>query len=373
MIFRERQSEFKGLTVKMIIVDTGRPRYHGERSGSRSPGLVGAILLFFYRAVRRGRIALLASCFGIGALGCGGNEGSDVSVNETSDELTRLEIVGSNAFWYYADLDAATNFYTETLGLKIAADYGFAKILHVAGTSYLTLVDGTMGMHTPDEPKTVALALVTDQLDEWWEYLTHQGVEMRNTYNPTEDSAHDGFVAYDPEGYYLEFERFNPHPENEQFLPILERAETVLAQSVGSKVPSGLGFKATVLWLYYRDLPGMEDFWEDEIGLRMVADQGWAKIYKTSSTGFIGLVDETRGMHSYTEQKAVTVSLWTNQLAEWFEQVRGGALEMRSESIEEENPRYRAFVGYDPEGYYIEFDTFLPHEDNEELLLLINR
>jgi catechol 2,3-dioxygenase-like lactoylglutathione lyase family enzyme len=302
------------------------------------------------------------------AVGCENESG------DRPDKLTPLEIVGSNAFWYYTDLAAATNFYTETLGLKLAADYGFAKILHIAGTSYLTLVDGTMGMHTPEEPKTVALALVTDQLDEWWEYLNQQGVEMRNGgYNPTENSAHDGFVAYDPEGYYLEFERFNPHPENEQFLPLLEQAETAPAQSTGSKVPPGLGFKATVLWLYYRDLPGMADFWEDEIGLRMVVDQGWAKIYEASSTGFIGLVDETMGMHSYTEQKAVTVSLWTTQLAEWFEHVRGGSLEMRSESIEEGNPRYRAFVGYDPEGYYVEFDTFLPHEDNEELLLLINR
>jgi catechol 2,3-dioxygenase-like lactoylglutathione lyase family enzyme len=303
------------------------------------------------------------------AVGCGNEDGSG-----SSDDLASLDIVGSNAFWYYDDLDKATDFYTETLGLKLAADYGFAKILHVAGASYLTLVDGTMGMHTPDEPKTVALALVTDQLDEWWEYLNQQGVEMRSEeYNPTENSAHDGFVAYDPEGYYLEFERFNPHPENEQFLPMLEQAETALAQGTGSKVPPGLGFKATILWLYYRDLPGMANFWEDEIGLHMVADQGWAKIYEASSTGFIGLVDETMGMHSYTEQKAVTISLWTTQLTEWFEHVRDGSLEMRSESIEEENPRYRAFVGYDPEGYYLEFDTFLPHKDNEDLLLLIDR
>ena len=300
-------------------------------------------------------------------VGCG-NES-----NDRLDEKTPLNIVGSNAFWYYNDLDAATDFYTGTLGLKIAADYGYAKILHVAGSSYLTLVDGTMGMHTPDEPKTVALAFVTDQLDEWWEYLNQQGVEMRSgEYNPTENSAHDGFVAYDPEGYYLEFERFNPHPENEKFMPILNRAETVMAQSQASRVPPGLGFKATVLWLYYRDLPSMEGFWEDEIGLNMVADQGWAKIYQASSTGFIGPVDETMGMHSYTEQKAVNISFLTTQLDEWFEHLRGGSLEMRSESIEEGNPRFRAFVGYDPEGYYLEFDSFLANEDNEELLALIN-
>ena len=297
-----------------------------------------------------------------------------VGCGNESDDKTPLNIVGSNAFWYYNDLDAATDFYTGILGLTIAADYGYAKILHVAGSSYLTLVDGTMGMHTPDEPKTVALALVTDQLDEWWEYLNEKGVEMRSgEYNPTENSAHDGFVAYDPEGYYLEFERFNPHPENEKFMPILNRAETVMAQSQASQVPPGLGFKATVLWLYYRDLPSMENFWEDEIGLNMVADQGWAKIYQASSTGFIGPVDETMGMHSYTEQKAVNISFLTTQLDEWFDHLHGGSLEMRSESIEEGNPRFRAFVGYDPEGYYLEFDSFLTNEDNEKLLGTINQ
>ncbi|SVB77152.1 uncharacterized protein METZ01_LOCUS230006, partial [marine metagenome] len=62
-------------------------------------------------------------------VGCG-NES-----NDRLDEKTPLNIVGSNAFWYYNDLDAATDFYTGTLGLKIAADYGYAKILHVAGSS----------------------------------------------------------------------------------------------------------------------------------------------------------------------------------------------------------------------------------------------
>lgn len=282
-------------------------------------------------------------------------------------------ISANNAFWYYADLEAATEFYTGTLGLHVAADYGFAKILNIGATSYLTLVDEEMGMHSSEEPKTVALALVTDQLDEWWEYLSTEGVEMRGEYIPREGSAHDGFVAYDPEGYYLEFERFNAHPENELFVPALERAETVAADGPGSRVPNGLGFKATVLWLYYRDLPGMERFWEEQIGLEMVADQGWTKIYQTSRTGFIGLVDETRGMHSSTEQKAVTVSLWTARLSDWFDHANAGAFELRSDSIEAGNPRYRAFVGYDPEGYFLEFDTFLAHEDNEALLDMLGR
>ncbi|MCG8466715.1 MAG: VOC family protein [Gemmatimonadetes bacterium] len=308
----------------------------------------------------------------VGFIACGASGDSDEAEEPSPvPAAVDLGITANNAFWYYADLEAATEFYTGTLGLHVAADYGFAKILHIAGSSYLTLVDEEMGMHSSEEPKTVALALVTDQLDAWWEYLSGTDVATRNEYTPRDGSAHDGFVILDPEGYFLEFERFNPHAENERFLPVLDRAETVLADGADSRVPAGLGFKASVLWLYYRDLGAMQRFWEERIGLEMIADQGWTKIYQTSPTGFVGLVDETRGMHSFTDDKAVTVSLWTDQLDDWFEHARDGAFELRSDTIETGNPRYRAFVGYDPEGYFVEFDTFLPHADNERLLEIL--
>lgn len=283
-------------------------------------------------------------------------------------------IIANNAFFYYENLDVATRFYTETLGIRLIADYGFAKILHIAPTSYLTLVDGTKGMHTPDEPKTVALALVTNQLDEWYEYLTDLGVEMKYDYTPIEGRPHHGFVLLDPEGYYLEFERFNEHPENRHLLPILSDGTTLPVNIAGSNLPEGMGFKATVLWLYYQNMDAIQRFYEEVLGLTLTVDQGWAKIYQTSASGFIGPVDETRGMHSYTDKKAVTVSLLTDDLDGWFEYLRDSeTFELRSQEIEAEDDRYRAFVGYDPEGYYVEFDTFRSHEANEELLESLRR
>ena len=284
--------------------------------------------------------------------------------------LAQYGIVANNAFFYYEDVEAAARFYTETLGLDVAADYGFAKILRIASTSYLTLVDASKGMHTADEPKTVAVALVTDQLDEWYEYLSARGVEMKHGYDPVEGRPHHGFVALDPEGYYLEFERFNEHPENQLLMPVLDQTPTVSATPAASGV-EGLGFKATVVWLYYRDMNAIQRFYEDKIGLELIVDQGWAKIYRTSRSGYLGLVDETRGMHSYTEHKAVTVSFLTDDIAGWFDHVRSrSTFELRSSQLEATD-RYRAFVGYDPEGYYLEFDTFLAHGDNEKLLRLL--
>ena len=305
-------------------------------------------------------------------LACGGTT-PDPAADVPEPASESPGITANNAFFYYRDVEAATEFYTETLGIRLIADYGFAKILQIGQTSFLTLVDEQRGMHSADEPKTVALALLTDQLDEWWDYVSARDIPLRSTgYDPQEGRPHHGFVAIDPEGYLLEFERFNPHPENERFIPLLDAAPTLPVGGEAASAPGGLGFKGTVLWLYYRDIPAMQRFWEDRIGLEMVVDQGLAQIYPTSATGYIGLVDEQRGMHRYTEDKAVTVSFLTDDLDAWLALARDGAFELRSDSIEAGDPRYRAFVGYDPEGYFLEFDTFRAHPDNEELMAALS-
>ena len=65
-------------------------------------------------------------------------------------------------------------------------------------------------MHSTEEPKAVAIALITDELEAWYDYLVGQDVPMRGELQLGDGRPHDGFVAYDPEGYYLEFERFKP-------------------------------------------------------------------------------------------------------------------------------------------------------------------
>ncbi len=289
------------------------------------------------------------------------------------DPLSAFGTTASNVFFYYADLDAATRFYREVLGLRVVADYGFARILQIAPKSFLTLVDAAEGMHDADEPKTTAIALITDQLDEWWDYLQTQDIDWRSTeYNPTEGSAHDGFVAIDPEGYYLEFERFNEHPENVDFLPVLDQAETIYPEPGTSNVPEGLGFKSTVVWFYYTDMPGIQRFYEEVMGFDLIADQGWTKIYRIGPTGYFGLVDETRGMHNFTEDKGVTLSFITADIDGWFEYLDGrDDVEMRHEAVQVDE-RYRAFVAYDLEGYYLEWDVFTDAAVNEALVEAIS-
>lgn len=281
-----------------------------------------------------------------------------------------FEIEASNTFLYYKDLAAATQFYQDILGLELLADYGMATTFRISADSYLILVDAAEGMHTADEPKTVALALLTDQLEAWWNYLNAQNVPVKYSYKTKEGGPHDGFVMIDPEGYLLEFELFKQHPENEGFMPYLDQAEHFTTPAATSKVPEGLGFKASITWLYYQDMLEMQQFYEEILGLEMVADQGWTKIYGVSSTGFIGLVDERRGMHDFTEDKAVTVSFLMKDLKGWYDYVKAKqTFELRTGEWETgPKSRYNAFVGYDPQGYFMEFDRFLDHPENKKLL-----
>jgi catechol 2,3-dioxygenase-like lactoylglutathione lyase family enzyme len=294
---------------------------------------------------------------------------NELLAQQTSFRTMRdFGIRATNLFLYYRDLDRATTFYTKTLGMELVADYQMARIIRATEDSYLILVDATKGMHTADEPRTVAVALLTEQLDEWHAYLGTQGIRPRRPYAARAGSPHDGFVVEDPEGYLLEFERFNPHAENDLLIPQLRSAPVV--RSPTSTVPGGLGFKATVTWLYYRDLVSMVRFYEEAMGLKQVVDQGWAFVYEASRTGYIGLVDERRGMHRWTDRKAVNVGFIVDDIDGWFAYARGRDLfPLRSNAVNDDDAgRYRAFVGYDPEGYFMEFDVFRPHALNTRLM-----
>lgn len=303
--------------------------------------------------------------------GCGQSD-APVVITVKVDPMTAYGTTASNVFFYYKDVEAATTFYKEVLGFRVAADYGFAKIMQVAPKSFITLVDHTEGMHSAAEPKTTAIALVTDQLDEWWDYIQTQGIEMRSTeFNPVPGRPHHGFVAVDPEGYLLEFERFLPHEENRSFMPVLDRSKTLLADP-DSGVPQGLGFKATILWFYYKDMEGIQRFYEDVLGFDLIVDQDWTRIYPIGPTGYIGLVDEQRGMHNFTKQKAVTLSLLTDDLDGWYEYLsHHEGIEMRSKEISDTD-LYRAFVAYDPEGYFLEWDVFKIAQENKAILSAVN-
>ena len=137
--------------------------------------------------------------------------------------------------------------------------------------------------------------------------------------------------------------------------------------------PAQLGVQANIVFLYYRDIPKAQRFYEDVIGLTLTVDQGFAKIYQVSPTSFIGLVDESQGLHRASDQKPVTVSFVTAQVDQWYAYLVSKGVKMRGPAGDATRHPTRGFVAYDPEGYFLEFEDFLDHPQNAKIRSALKR
>jgi len=134
--------------------------------------------------------------------------------------------------------------------------------------------------------------------------------------------------------------------------------------------PAPLG-QAGITWLYYKDLPAAMRFYEDILGLKLTVDQGWAKVYQTSPTSFIGLVDESRGMHRAAETKPVAVAFVTPDVDAWHAWMVARGVRIRSAVADSKSLPIRGFTAYDPEGYTLEFETFKDDPQNAAMRTLL--
>jgi predicted enzyme related to lactoylglutathione lyase len=151
-------------------------------------------------------------------------------------------------------------------------------------------------------------------------------------------------------------------------IAVMGMAAVPSAQEAKVTKPASLGVQANIVFLYYKDVPAAQRFYEDVIGLTLAVDQGFSKIYQVSPTSFIGLVDESQGLHRASEAKAVTVSFVTEQIDEWYAYLQSKGVKMRGPIGNATRHPTRGFVAYDPEGYFLEFERFLDDPQNARLL-----
>lgn len=232
--------------------------------------------------------------------------------NSAFRDLEDFGIQGLEVKWFYKDLVKAKAFYQTTLGLELVEESESSAKFLISGDSFLTLQSIADSGYTGAEPKSVALAFLTDQLEGWYAHLQEQKVTIKYPLKQNPGGPHDGFVAVDPEGYLLEFETFFQHPENEVLMP--ELAEL---QPKSTIIEGNLQFKGSVVWLYYKDMLPAELFVEESLGLTKSADQGWAKVYRFSQHGYLGLVDGLRGMNTFSPEKLVELSIDLENPGPW--------------------------------------------------------
>jgi predicted enzyme related to lactoylglutathione lyase len=118
--------------------------------------------------------------------------------------------------------------------------------------------------------------------------------------------------------------------------------------------------KGLITWLYYRDLARAMEFYEEVMGLKMVVDQGWSKIYKIREGAYIGLVDQSNGYHRASEEKPVIICLNVHDADAWWDRLKEKGVELEEQPEESDRLKIKVFMFTDPEGYVIEIQESLP-------------
>ena len=114
-----------------------------------------------------------------------------------------------------------------------------------------------------------------------------------------------------------------------------------------------------ITFLYYVDLPRAMAFYENLIGLKLVIDQGWSKIYEVTSSGYIGLVDQARGSHRAHPVKPMQICMRVADVNAWHRYLLDEGITITKGPRDVPDLQIRAFVFNDPEGYQIEIQSVM--------------
>ena len=132
-----------------------------------------------------------------------------------------------------------------------------------------------------------------------------------------------------------------------------------------------LSTQATITFLYYDDLPRACQFYESALGLDLVIDQGWCKIYAITPQSWVGLVDAEHGTHKPAADKPVILSFVTDDVDAWHAHLTKLGAPMFRPLGTSQAIGVRGFMALDPGGYTLEFETFLDAPRNAKALTLI--
>jgi catechol 2,3-dioxygenase-like lactoylglutathione lyase family enzyme len=129
---------------------------------------------------------------------------------------THPQIEQQITFFYTHNLNASTEFYEQMLGLELWLDQGTCRIYTVSNCGYLGFCQASETSPSPvDKQSSVIFTLVTQQVDEWFEYLKERGVKFEKP--PTRNEKYNIYHCFlrDPSGYLIEIQRFETNHKKE--------------------------------------------------------------------------------------------------------------------------------------------------------------
>ena len=134
-----------------------------------------------------------------------------------------------------------------------------------------------------------------------------------------------------------------------------------------------LSVSANVVFTYYRDLARAADFYANVMGLELVVDQGFAKIFRVTDASYIGLVDSEQGTLKAAETKPVIISFVTPDPQGWHDHLLKQGVKIFMPMYDSQRAGVVGFMAQDPEGYVLEFEWFKDNERNKRMLEILKR
>ncbi|MEG1548477.1 MAG: hypothetical protein RR232_08120 [Clostridia bacterium] len=115
-------------------------------------------------------------------------------------------------------------------------------------------------------------------------------------------------------------------------------------------------------FLYFDDLTAAFNFFSDTLGLPLVCDQGWCRIYKVCGGAYIGAVDRSRGACKATTRDGVLTSLVILHFEEMQHRLENIGIQFDSPPHYSESLNIKSMMFVGPEGYKFEVEEFLDPE-----------
>ena len=122
------------------------------------------------------------------------------------------------------------------------------------------------------------------------------------------------------------------------------------------------GIRSQITFLYYPELERACEFYGEVLGLELVEDQGWAKIYAVGANAFVGIVAGEQGFHQHRDDNAVLITLVVDDVFGWYAYLDEHGVTLLTEVKEMEEIQVRGFFLKDPGGYTLEIQQFLDPE-----------
>jgi hypothetical protein len=117
----------------------------------------------------------------------------------------------------------------------------------------------------------------------------------------------------------------------------------------------------------------MRSFYEGLFEIESVGSLDRAPLYQLSRSGFVSFEEYAGQEISAPGENGMTLSFFTNDVDAWFARASAWpGFELRTPEVLEESGLVRVFVGYDPTGVFLEWDTFLDLPENQALLYYLD-